>query len=150
MYPSFEDEEFLLTDKISYRFNEPQRGDVVVFKAPPSEPCAPRGCEYIKRIIGLPGETVRIENNAIFINNKKLEEFFLPADVTIQGGNFLPIGKTITLEEDEYLLLGDNRSYSRDSREFGPIERKNLVGKAWLVYWPPDRIGIVKRGKFNQ
>jgi len=149
MSPNFENDWFLLTDKVSYRLGQPQRGDVAIFKAPPSEPCAERECEYIKRIIGLPGEEVKIAENGVFVNSLKLNEVFLPEGALTRGGTYLRLGETTRLKEDEYLLLGDNRSYSRDSREFGPIKKEDLVGKAWLIYWPFGEIGIITRGQFN-
>lgn len=149
MHPNFENDWFLLTDKVSYRFGEPQRGDVVIFKAPPSEPCAQRECEYIKRIIALPGEKVRIAEDGVFADDLKLNELFLPEGDLTRGGTYLRPGETVRLKEDEYLLLGDNRPYSRDSREFGPIKKENLVGKAWLIYWPLGEIGLIARGQFK-
>lgn len=144
MFPNYHDGDFLLTDKISYRFNEPQRQDVVVFKAPPSEPCAQDECEYIKRIIGLPGERIRLTNGALFINEQKLTEAYLPTTIVTRDGSYLRDGETIVLTEEEYLLMGDNRPYSRDGREFGPIKRKMIIGRAWLRYWPLPRLGLIK------
>lgn len=149
MFPNFENNEFLLTDKISYRFGEPQRGDVVIFKAPPSEPCSQEECEYIKRIIALPNEKVRVEENYVFINDQRLNETFLPEEVRTRSGNYLSEGKTITLEGDQYLLLGDNRPYSRDGREFGPVEKEAIIGKAWLRYWPPQEAGLLPEAVFK-
>lgn len=143
MVPNFEDNQFLLTDKISYRLREPQRGDVIIFKAPPSEPCAQEECEYIKRIVGLPTERVKVQEGSIFINDQKLAEKYLPENLRIQPGNFLSEGKTVTLKENEYLVFGDNRSYSRDSREFGPIKRSAIIGRAWFRYWPVSKIGVI-------
>lgn len=149
MLPNFVDQEFLLTDKISYRFSDPQRGDVVIFKAPPSEPCAETECEYIKRIIALPGEKARVSQGSIFVNDQKLNEDYLPPDFTTMPEGFLTEGKTIVLAEGEYLMFGDNRAHSRDGREFGPIKRSAIVGKAWLRYWPITKIGILKRSSFS-
>ncbi len=150
MYANFYDKEFILTDKISYRFNPPKRGDVIIFRAPPSEPCAETECEYIKRIIGLPGERIRISNESIFINDKKLHEDYLPPDMKTNPGGFLKEGETILLGEDEYFVCGDNRPHSRDGREFGPIKRQAIIGKAWLRYWPLSRSGIINPGSSSQ
>lgn len=145
MYPNFINGEFLLTNKISYRFNEPQRGDVIVFKAPPSEPCAEIECEYIKRIIALPGDRVRVANGRIYINGQLLDESdYLPKDTITASGSFLVEGVEKNIPEGYYLALGDNRSRSRDGREFGPIPRSSIVGKAWLRYWPISQMGLVK------
>ncbi len=144
MYANFHDKEFILTDKLSYRFRPPQRGEVIIFKAPPSELCAEFECEYIKRIIGLPGEKVRISNGEIFINDQKLTENYLPTEIKTSAGSYLGEGKTITLKENEYLVFGDNRAHSRDSREFGPIKRNAIIGKAFFCYWPIDRIRFIR------
>lgn len=137
MLPNFENNEYLLTDKISYRFISPGRGDVVVFAAPPSP-----GEDYIKRIVGLPKEEILLQNGKIYINGQVLAEEYLPAPQT-EAGVFLQEGKSITLKSDEYLVLGDNRNNSSDSRRWGPIKRGKIVGRAWLVYWPPKKIGFV-------
>lgn len=138
MSPNFEDREYLLTDKISYRFGSPKRGDVIVFTAPPrpSE-------DFIKRIIGLPGETVMIKDGSLFINSKKLIENYLPQDLRTNTHGFMQDGEQITLGSDEYFVLGDNRNNSSDSREWGPVKRNKIVGKAWFVYWPPKRFGLI-------
>lgn len=146
MYSNLENNDFLLTDKISYRFKDPQRGEVIVFKAPPSEPCAEQECEYIKRIIGLPGEKIKVQEGSIFVNDKKINEEYLPQDLQTQSGGFLLNGRTIILGDNEYLALGDNRPYSRDGREFGPIKKGAIIGKAWLRYWPLSKLGLIPRG----
>lgn len=128
MVPNFSDGELVLTEKVNYYFGKPQRGDVVVFQAPN------RKVDYIKRIIGLPGETVKIEDGVVFINDKKLEEPY--ETQTTQGSGFL------TLAEGEYFVLGDNRGSSSDSRSFGSVLRKSIKGRAWLVYFP-----IIKTAK---
>jgi len=145
MYPNFHNGEFLLTDKISYRFGTPQRGDVIIFKAPPSEPCAEIECEYIKRIIGTPGDTVKVSEGKIYINNQILTEPYLPKGLTTSPGSFLRENQEVKIPPNEYLPLGDNRNQSRDGREFGTIPFSSIVGKAWLRYWPFNRIGIIKR-----
>lgn len=145
MSPNFYDGEFLLTDKISYRFGEPRRGDVIIFKAPPSEPCAEIECEYIKRIIGMPADKVSLRNGKVFINNQFLNEKYLPPDITSAQGNYLIGDVEREIPTGEYLALGDNRNHSRDGREFGAIPRQNIIGKAWLRYWPFKRWGIIPR-----
>lgn len=148
MYPFFEDGEFLLTDKISYRFNSPQRGDVIVFKAPPSEPCAEIECEYIKRVIGLPGEKVKVSQGHIYVNDLLLNEDYLPADLLTNTGSFLQEDLDAVVPSDYYLPMGDNRRHSRDGREFGPIPFDSIIGKAWVRYWPVNKMGIVKHQKY--
>ena len=145
MYPNFHDGEFILTNKISYRFNQPQRGDVIVFKAPKTEVCSEVDCEYIKRIIGLPKDRVMIKNGHVYINDQLLDESaYLAKDVITNEGSFLPDGVEKIVPEGYYLPLGDNRPFSRDGREFGFIERDSIVGKAWLRYWPLNKVGFIK------
>ena len=145
MYPNFENDEYLLTDKISYRLRTPERGEVIVFKAPPSEPCAQEECEYIKRIIALPGETINISENRYYVNSVQLKENYLPLGTSTEPGAILSPGRTIKLEDDEYFVSGDNRTYSRDSRAFGPIKQNSFVGKAWLRYWPMSKLGLIPK-----
>lgn len=123
MHPSFENEELLLTEKVSYRFSAPNRGDVIVFEAP-----IERKADFIKRIIGIPGDTVKIGDGNVYINSVKLDENYIMG--TTEGD------KTLALGESEYFVLGDNRTASSDSRVFGPIKKKTIRGKVWVVYWP--------------
>jgi len=140
MYPNFHDQEYLLTDKISYRLSEPQRGDVIVFKAPKNEQY-----DYIKRIVGLPGDTIKIEDCHVFVNNLSLDEGYLTGDICTSAGRFWQSGQSVTLSEEEYFVAGDNRPYSSDSRDWGAVPRENIIGKAWYRYWPLDRMGIIRR-----
>lgn len=148
MMPNFENGQFLLTDKLSYQFGNPQRGDVVVFKAPPSEPCAADECEYIKRVIGTPGDRVKVEGGKVYLNGEMLAQKFLPDDFITESGEFNTEGEEREVPEGEYLCFGDNRSHSRDGREFGPIKKELIVGKAFFVYWPLDNIGLVPKIRF--
>jgi len=143
MDPNFDDGEYLLTDKLSYRFGEPKRGDVIVFSAPPT-----RRDDYIKRIIALPGEAISISNNEIYINQKLLDEKYLPQDFVTRPGAYLGADNPYTLKNDEYFVLGDNRDHSSDSRSFGPIRRKDIVGRAWFVYWPATNLGLVPQTSY--
>lgn len=146
MYPNFHDADYLLTDKISYRLSQPKKGDVVIFVAPKNEEY-----DYIKRVVALPGEKVSInDTDQILVNGQIVNESFLPEDVKTYGGNFLEIGKTVTVPENQYFVLGDNRSHSSDSRDWGFVPKENLVGKAWFRYWPLDRMGLVDRISSNE
>lgn len=138
MYPNFEDKEYFLTDKISYRLHLPQRGDVIVFEAP-----ADRKKDYIKRIVGLPGETVKVQGGKVYVNDELLNEKYLDNSVMTSGKIFLSEGVAYTTASDEYFVMGDNRDHSSDSREWGPVKRDELVGRAWLVYWPPSKVGFI-------
>ena len=148
MFPNFVDQEFLLTDKLTYQFSDPKRGDVIVFRAPPSEPCSEDQCEYIKRVIGLPGDRVMVKNNKVYLNGAELNQFWLPADYVTEQGAFEQEGIEQTVPKGEYLVFGDNRSHSRDGREFGPIKRESIVGKAFFKYWPAKSIGLVPTVRF--
>lgn len=136
MHPTFPDGEFLLTEQISYYRTDPKRGDVVVFKPPVSDD------EYIKRIIGLPGDTISINNGSIFINEKKLSEEYIVVETN--GGNFLREGDSYAIPQEKYFVVGDNRTHSSDSRTWGPITKDVITGKAWLTYWPIKQAGMVK------
>ena len=145
MYPNLQNGDFLLTNKISYRLHNPQRGDIIVFKAPKTEPCSEIECEYIKRLIGLPGDRVMVLGGKIYINGQVLNESnYLAADVVTQPGTFLPEGVEKIIPENYYLPIGDNRPFSRDGREFGPIPKDSIVGKAWIRYWPLNKLGVIK------
>lgn len=148
MVPNFQDKEYLLTEKITYRMRDPKRGEIVVFKAPPSEPCSEEECEYIKRVIGLPGETVKVAEGKIWIDGRILAEKYLPDDFYTSAGTYLREDKIMIIPKDEYLLMGDNRSHSRDGREFGSVSKTNIVGRAIFCYWPIDNWGIIKQGEY--
>ena len=143
MQPNYPNGEYLLTDKVKYRFNSPQRGDVVVFKAPVADD------EYIKRIIGLPGEIVSLRDGHIYINSRLLEEEYLSQKVITYGGRFLADNQSAKVPEDEYFVVGDNRSYSSDSRTWGFVPKESITGRAWLVYWPPKSAGKIKGVNYN-
>ncbi len=148
MYPNFHDGEFLLTDKLTYKFRQPQRGDVVVFTAPPAARC-PVGlnCDFIKRVIALPGERIKIDNRKIYINGQRLVEPYLSPEIITNSGStiksFLPESLEQTVPPNSYLMMGDNRIASSDSRDWGAVEKNKIVGKAWLRYWPPSVAGVL-------
>lgn len=137
MMPNYPDSEYLLTEKVSYYKNDPKRGDVVVFKPPVSED------EYIKRVIGLPGETVLIRDCRIFINGNLLEENYISSDVCTRGNAYLRDGEEVLVPQGEYIVIGDNRPHSYDSRAWGPITKKEITGRAWVIYWPVKSAGVV-------
>ncbi len=131
MEPNFHDNEYLIIDEITYRFSDPQRGDVVVMKNPN------RTSEYfIKRIIGLPGETVQSENGEIKIINEKNPFGFTLPETYLADGTITNNLSTVQIPADQYFVMGDNRSVSLDSRIFGPLPRKDIVGRAWLRVYP--------------
>ena len=130
MEPSFDDGEYLIVDKLTYRITSPDRGDVVVLNNPevPSQ-------LLIKRIVGMPGETVEIKGGEIYINGDKLEE--TPKFARILYGDFLT-----KVPQGEYFVIGDNRTATTGSHIFGPVPRENIVGKTWLSYWPLHDWGL--------
>jgi len=141
MYDNFHDGEYLLTDKVTYRFRSPERGDVVVFKAPQNE-----DYDYIKRIIALPGDTVKISGGQVFVNNTLINESgFLDARITTHAGLYAKEGQNVTIPAAEYFVMGDNRNNSSDSREWGPVPAANLVGRTWLRYWPVNLLGVIDK-----
>lgn len=139
MEPNFYDKEAILVDKISWKLRTPARGEIVIFKAPPQP-----NEDYIKRIIGLPGETVTIENNKILINNKELSEVYLPANGLSTDESYEK-----TLSASEYFVMGDNRPHSSDSRVWGAVPKQNLIGRAVVIVFPLDKIGAVQNPKLS-
>ena len=132
------DHDNLIVDKISYRFRNPERFDIIVFPWQQEE-----NTYYIKRIIGLPGETVQIDNRGtIYINGEELEESYGREVIKDPGAAAEPV----TLGEGEYFVLGDNRNASKDSRDpsVGVIKREDIIGRAWLRIYPFSRFGFIK------
>lgn len=144
MEPNFHNGEYILTNKVLYKFRQPVRGDIVIFKSPMN-----KEIDYIKRIIGLPGDTVSLKNNAIYVNGQKVEEPYLAPDVVIFGGSYLQEGQSVVVPPGSYFVLGDNRPHSSDSREFGPIALEDFIGVAILRYWPFSRMGLLPRPTYN-
>ncbi|KKT28581.1 MAG: Signal peptidase I [Candidatus Giovannonibacteria bacterium GW2011_GWC2_44_9] len=134
MEPNFHDGEYLIIDELTYALRKPERGEVIVFRYPlnPSE-------FFIKRIVGLPGETVEIKNSKIFINGDVVSESFISADIAKKT---LPNLKT-NLDENEYFVLGDNRPKSSDSRFWGALPKDKIMGRALLRLWPVAKAGFI-------
>lgn len=137
MEPTLSDGDNLIVDKISYRFREPERYEIVVFPYRYEE-----NVYYIKRIIGLPGETVQVVDGYVYINGEMLDEHY-GAEVMENPGI---AAEPITLGEDEYFVLGDNRNHSSDSRAetVGVIHRDELMGRAWVRIWPLSSFGTIQ------
>ena len=134
MLPVLEDQDRLFINKMAYRMGEIHRGDVVVFQYPRDHEKS-----YIKRVIALPGDDLRIDHGQVFVNGKPISETYVPsrfADDRSQPEMLVPA--------HEYFVLGDHRSISSDSRDFGPVERELIYGKAAFVYWPVDQAGVVR------
>lgn len=140
MEPTFHDGEYILTDKISYRLGTPQRGDVVVFSSPMDAEV-----DFIKRIIGLPGETVKISAGKVYINDKILDEsIYLDPSVYTGPESYLSENKELIIPSGYFFVLGDNRMQSSDSRDFGPVQPSKFVGKVFFRYWPVNRFGRIE------
>ena len=131
MEPNFHDGQFLLVNKIVYMLHAPERGDVIVFVPPTSS-----SRDFIKRVIGLPGDRVEVINGKVYINGEMLDEPYPLNQATYSAG-------AVTVPPDEYFVLGDNRNNSSDSHSWGTVSVKKIIGKAWVTYWPPQMMGIV-------
>jgi len=139
MFPTFKDKEYILTNLITLRFGDPKRGDVIVFKAPTDAEK-----DFIKRVIGLPGDSVMLKDGFVYVNGTKLNErAYLGSDVRTYGGAFLKEDEPVTVPGDSFLVMGDNRPFSSDSREWGYLKRTALIGKSFFVYWPLNTMRIV-------
>lgn len=130
METSFTEGELLMVNRLNYKFNEPERGDVVIFKAP-TEP----NKDYIKRMIGLPGDQILIKEGKLFINGNEIQEPWVHEQMAYEG--------EWTVPENAYFVLGDNRNHSSDSHSWGFVPRENLVGDAFFCYWPLNHIRVV-------
>jgi signal peptidase I len=145
MEPNFYDHEYLIIDEISYRFDEPARGEIVVFRYPkdPSE-------FFIKRIIGLPSETVEVsEGRVIIYNDEHPNGLALDESAYLVEGTVTPGRKKITLGADEYFVLGDNRKASSDSRVWGPVPDEDIIGRVWVRGLPLSRLGTFETPLYN-
>jgi signal peptidase I len=134
MEPNFLDGDYLIIDEISYRFEAPQRGEVIIFRYPldPSQ-------FFIKRVIGLPKENVKVQDGEVFINGNMLDESKYLQGVETAGNVEVKLG------DDEYFVLGDNRNASSDSRKWGEVDKKFIIGRAWLRAWPFNRLGALNK-----
>lgn len=138
METTLSDGDNLIVDKLSYRFQDPKRFDIVVFPYKYEE-----NTYYIKRIIGLPGDTVQVKDGYTYINGELLESDIYGAEVMIEAGT---ASELITLGEEEYFVLGDNRNHSLDSRDpsVGILKREDLIGRAWVRIYPFDKMGVIR------
>jgi signal peptidase I len=136
MEPTLHNGQFLIVSKVTYWIYPPERGDIIVLHPNVSAE------EYIKRVVGLPGERVEIRDGAVWVDGVMLEEPYIANYPTYSG--------SWSLGEGEYLVLGDNRDNSSDSHSWGPLPEENIVGKAWLCYWPPELWGSVKHHAFPE
>jgi signal peptidase I len=146
MYPNYHNGEYILTNLISLKFGTIERGQVIVFESPTD-----REKDFVKRVIGVPGDDVSIKDGFVYVNNTQLDESsYLATDIRTYGGAFLSEGKVVKVPEKNYLVLGDNRNFSSDSREWGFVPHEKIIGKSFFVYWPVTRMRLVEQGKYPQ
>lgn len=154
MSPTIVNGEYILIDKLTTRFNGYEYGDVVVFDPPASSGLQTDGIPFIKRIIGMPGDTITLENGRVFVTQPgaspvRIEEPYVVIEAEGGTAATLPRNGEGTAEwvvpEGSYFVMGDNRPQSQDSRAFGPIDEDQILGRAWLRYFPLERIGIIER-----
>ena len=138
MIPTLIEGDRILVSKYIYKFKDPQAGDVMVFKYPENPKIA-----FIKRLITEGGKTLELKNGRVIIDGKQSESPRVNARYYYNRGEYGDIGQSISVPEDHYYVLGDNSSNSRDSRYWGFVSHKNLIGKALLIYWPPHRIRLI-------
>ena len=145
MERTLEPDQYVLVDKLTPRFDAYSRGDIVVFEPPEAWVQGGPKTPFIKRVIGLPGETVEIEDGAVFIDGARLEEDYVfdlqPTTASEEPARWV-------VPEDQVFVMGDHRAASADSRAFGPIEQSTVIGRAWLRYWPLSSLGILPTPEF--
>lgn len=136
MVPTLQVHDRLLVAKVPFWWRGPERGEILVFKAPQNADKDGIQRDYIKRLIGLPGETLEVRAGKVFINGTKLDEPYTAED---SNSDFGPI----VIPPGHYFMMGDNRNRSADGRYWGPLDRNRIVGKAWFRFWPLDKIGFI-------
>ena len=137
--------QYVLVDKLTPRFDDYHRGDIVVFNPPVSWAQDATGTPYIKRVIGVAGDTVDIHDGHVFVNGIQLDEPYLFEGQPTEPAD--PNSHTWKLKDGELFVMGDHRADSQDSRAFGPIQKSTVIGRAWLRYWPLDQFGILPSSK---
>ena len=137
MYGTLHDQDLLVASKISYKLHAPQRGDIIIFK-PPNDDAR----DFIKRVIAVPGDRLRIDKGTVYINGEVLKEPYLPERWTLNN-TWPPDGREVIVPPDHYFVLGDNRNHSSDSRTFGYIDINEILGKAEVRIWPIGDAGLL-------
>src|SRR3989338_4377079 len=145
MHPNFFHKQYILTNIIVLQFKKPILGDVVIFRAPPDPEK-----DYIKRVIGIPGDAIFLKDGEVYLNGKLLDEKeYIVSTMKTYGGTFIQEEQTIIVPKNSYFVMGDNRLESSDSREWGFVSTKAIIGQSFFTYWPLNQIGIVKNPYFN-
>ena len=142
MIPNFHDGDYIITNKLAKSSSSLQRGEVIILENP-----SDKNQVFIKRVVGLPGEKVKLLNGKVYLNNEALEEKYLPEDLSSPGESFLKEGEEVIVPENNYFVMGDNRSNSSDSREWGFLQKDLVVGQALLRYWPVNKAGLISIGE---
>lgn len=142
MEPNFTEHDYLIIDELTYRFRPPERGEVVVFRAPTVQKDY-----YLKRIVGLPGERIKVDDNRVIVFNSVHPQGMVMQEDYLTEPTAGSV--TVTLGPDQYFVLGDNREASFDSRRFGPINRSAIIGRTWLRGWPPTKIQLFNSPAYN-
>jgi signal peptidase I len=149
MVPTLLTHDRLLVSKVPFWWRGPQRGEILVFKAPQNADKDGIQRDFIKRCIGLPGETLEVRNHQIFINGTRLEEQYTQEVTSADGREGDPDFGPIVVPPGHYFMMGDNRNNSADSRYWGPLDASRVVGKAWIRFWPLDTIGFLSPPRYN-
>lgn len=140
MFPTLNDKEYVLTNIIGLVFTAPKLGDVVVFKSPRNNEEV-----FIKRVIGVPGDRIMVKDGSVYVNGEIIDESeYLSKDVKTYAGAFLKEGVEVKVPNDSYIVMGDNRLYSSDSREWGFVPKDFLHGMSFLAYWPIEEMKIIR------
>ncbi len=138
MDPTFGSGDYIFTSKITYKMRFFHRGDVIVFKSPGNP-----DIEYIKRIIGLPGDVVMVKDSEVYVNGIQLKEDYIAAKTNLWEGGFSKNGEGTTVPNGMLFVMGDNRPRSSDSREFGPVTQESVIGQVFYRYFPPSKMGVI-------
>ena len=141
MKPTFMEEDKIFVDKLSYRFHAPERGDIIVFKYP-----LDRKKDFVKRLAGLPGDALEIRKGVLIVNGKPMTDppFAKNIYYNVEDWQYGKSGQVIRVPDGQYFALGDNSAHSADSRQWGFVPKKDLVGRAFMIWWPPKRIKLTK------
>jgi signal peptidase I len=145
MFPTYKDKEYLMTSLIALKFSDPKKGDVIVFHSPTDSEK-----DFIKRVMATPGDTIYIKDGFVYVNGNKVDEGeYLGEGVRTYGGNFLKENVPVSVPDDRYIVMGDNRPFSSDSREWGFLSKDKIIGDALFVYWPITSTRIIKNPHGN-
>jgi len=139
MFPNFHDGDYIITNKITLRLSDLKRGEVIILQNPRNQDQV-----FIKRIIGLPLEHVKVFDGQVYVNGVILNEAYLSSELQTPAGAFLSEGEEIVVPEGQYFVMGDNRTASSDSREWGPIKKELIIGQAWFRYWPVQSLQLIQ------